>query len=91
MLPNAGDGGNSCAPAAATAAPKDLALPDVSHLVVGVLGGTECARTGSWCIHNAQHGLSVRWIVLCPSQFSTSVHRYSTSWPTLMNIASGPR
>jgi hypothetical protein len=40
---NAGDGENASAPAAAKAAPKDpWALPDVSHLVVGVLGGTEC-------------------------------------------------
>jgi len=38
---NAGDGENASAPAAAKAAPKDpWALPDVSHLVVGVLGGT---------------------------------------------------
>jgi hypothetical protein len=35
------DGGNASAPAAAKAARKDpWALPDVSHLVVGVLGGT---------------------------------------------------
>jgi NADPH-dependent F420 reductase len=38
---NAGNGENASAPAAAKAAPKDpWALPDVSHLVVGVLGGT---------------------------------------------------
>ena len=38
---NAGDGENASGPAAAKAAPKDpWALPDVSHLVVGVLGGT---------------------------------------------------
>ena len=38
---NAADGENASAPAAAKAAPKDpWALPDVSHLVVGVLGGT---------------------------------------------------
>jgi len=37
---NAGNGENASAPAAAKAAPKDpWALPDVSHLVVGVLGG----------------------------------------------------
>jgi len=37
---NAGDGENASAPAAAKAAPKDpWALPDVSHLVVGVLVG----------------------------------------------------
>ena len=38
---NAGDGENASATAAAKAAPEDSwALPDVSHLVVGVLGGT---------------------------------------------------
>jgi len=42
---NAIDGENASAPAAAKAAPKDpWALPDVSHLVVGVLGGTGTAR-----------------------------------------------
>jgi hypothetical protein len=36
---NAVDGENASVPAAAKAAPKDpWALPDVSHLVVGVLG-----------------------------------------------------
>jgi hypothetical protein len=39
---NGGNGENASAPAAAKAAPKDpWALPDVSHLVVGVLGGTD--------------------------------------------------
>jgi hypothetical protein len=37
---NSGDGGHASAPATAKAAPKDrCALPDVSPLVVGVLGG----------------------------------------------------
>jgi hypothetical protein len=41
VVANAVDGGNAPAPAAAKTAPEDpWALPDVSHLVVGVLGGT---------------------------------------------------
>jgi len=48
---NAGDGENASATAAAKAAPKDSwALPDVSHLVVGVLAGRAtrgaASRTG---------------------------------------------
>jgi hypothetical protein len=40
---------------------------------------------------NAHRGYSARWRVLCASNSSTSVHRYSTSCPTLVNVGTVPR
>jgi hypothetical protein len=40
---------------------------------------------------NAHRGSSVRSRVLCASNSSTSVHRYSTLWPTFMNVGLVPR